>query len=82
MDRSSGGGPVPEMPAMPALAALASPSRPKVAGADGSVAGGVLAAAPREFLLGDWRVEVRTRRLSRGDETVVLEPRPMAVLSS
>lgn len=77
MDRSSGGGSVPEMPAMPALAA---PSRPKVAGADGSVAGGVLAAAPREFLLGDWRVEVRTRRLSRGDETVVLEPRPMAVL--
>ncbi|WP_457355353.1 nSTAND1 domain-containing NTPase [Roseateles sp. P5_D6] len=32
------------------------------------------------FLLGDWRVDVATRRLIRGDETVTLEPRPMAVL--
>lgn len=74
MDRSSGDG------RAPALAATAAPSRPKGTGADGTLVGGVLAAAPREFLLGDWRVEVRTRRLSRGDETVVLEPRPMAVL--
>ena len=37
-------------------------------------------AGPASFLLGDWRVDVATRRLSRGDETVTLEPRPMAVL--
>jgi len=35
---------------------------------------------PMSFLLGDWRVDVATRRLTRGDESVMLEPRPMAVL--
>ncbi|MDR7334582.1 winged helix-turn-helix domain-containing protein [Roseateles asaccharophilus] len=31
-------------------------------------------------MLGDWRIDVATRRLSRADECVTLEPRPMAVL--
>ena len=35
---------------------------------------------PTRFLLGDWRVDVTTRRLDRGDDSVTLEPRPMAVL--
>jgi len=33
------------------------------------------------FTLGDWVVDATTRRLQRGDDTVTLEPRPMAVLS-
>ncbi|RQP21910.1 nSTAND1 domain-containing NTPase [Piscinibacter terrae] len=38
-------------------------------------------AATARFMLGDWLVDVPTRRLHRGDEVVILEPRPMAVLA-
>ncbi|OWQ45369.1 hypothetical protein CDL60_19090 [Roseateles noduli] len=44
---------------------------------------GMKAGEPLSFLLGDWIVDVPTRRLKRlqrDDETVTLEPRPMAVL--
>jgi len=44
---------------------------------------GTKAGEPLSFLLGDWIVDVPTRRLRRSqrdDETVTLEPRPMAVL--
>ncbi|MBB3193198.1 nSTAND1 domain-containing NTPase [Roseateles terrae] len=34
------------------------------------------------FLLGDWLVDVAARRLVRGDQSVSLEPRPMAVLTA
>ncbi|RZL40176.1 MAG: hypothetical protein EOP35_01595 [Rubrivivax sp.] len=35
---------------------------------------------PMSFLLGDWRVDVPTRRLTLGEHSVTLEPRPMALL--
>ncbi|MET0210470.1 MAG: winged helix-turn-helix domain-containing protein [Burkholderiaceae bacterium] len=38
------------------------------------------AAAPLRFLLGDWQVESAGRRLQRGEASLTLEPRPMAVL--
>ena len=41
---------------------------------------GMKAGEPLSFLLGDWVVDVPTRRLRRDDDTVTLEPRPMAVL--
>lgn len=34
------------------------------------------------YLVGDWLVDVGARRLSRGAQAVVLEPRPMAVLEA
>ncbi|WP_431262514.1 winged helix-turn-helix domain-containing protein [Roseateles chitinivorans] len=70
--------------------AAAARSRPDAAGVkEGSAPRGAqdarLARAPGEplsFLLGDWIVDVPTRRLRRDDETVTLEPRPMAVLAA
>lgn len=46
------------------------------------MARGMNAGEPLSFLLGDWIVDVPTRRLRRDDETVTLEPRPMAVLAA
>ena len=43
---------------------------------------GLSTGEPLSFLLGDWIVDVSTRRLRRDDETVTLEPRPMAVLAA
>jgi DNA-binding winged helix-turn-helix (wHTH) protein/tetratricopeptide (TPR) repeat protein len=37
-------------------------------------------ADPVRFLIGDWVVDVSTRRLQRADEVAALEPLPMAVL--
>lgn len=47
---------------------------------DGAAASATAGQSPTRFLLGDWRVDVATRRLARGEESVMLEPRPMAVL--
>ena len=35
---------------------------------------------PARLILGDWVVDVATQRLQRGDASVALEPRPLAVL--
>ncbi|MCE4554317.1 winged helix-turn-helix domain-containing protein [Roseateles cellulosilyticus] len=55
-----------------ALTPAAAPAAP--------AAGRELGGAPTRFMLSDWCVDVPTRRLSQGDESVTLEPRPMAVL--
>jgi len=44
------------------------------------MSGGV-AAEPARFTLGEWLVDVPSRRLLHGDDSVVLEPLPMAVLA-
>lgn len=75
MDRTTHG-PLPGM-ATPAAAAMAGFAPAAVAGTGGPARP---LGEPTSFLLGDWRVDVTTRRLSRGNDSVSIEPLPMAVL--
>ncbi|UZH44152.1 nSTAND1 domain-containing NTPase [Roseateles amylovorans] len=60
----------------PAAAPAARSTTTRDAGAAARAGGG----APARFTLGDWLVNVPTRRLRLGEVEVTLEPRPMAVL--
>lgn len=47
----------------------------------GSAAAAATSGTPARFMLGDWLVDLPTRRLIRGSESATLEPRFMAVLT-
>ncbi|SEL38363.1 Transcriptional regulatory protein, C terminal [Roseateles sp. YR242] len=64
--------------------ARADAANPRASVARGEAAGGAAAdtGAGTRFMLGDWLVDVAARRLRRGEQTLSLEPRPMAVLAA